>query len=532
MNELTYPALAANALRWRWDHTAFIDDDASVTLGVQAQRAWALAAALRDDYGVERGDVFAVVAANGTQYASLWQTAGWGGGVLTPVNARLAEPELAYVLTHCRPKVIFVDSDHAERVHAIRSQLRDLCAVVLIDDGDGPHDRALPDLLPSGRVSAAVPPTRIDPTDPVMLMYTGGTTGRPKAVLHDQQAICLALHRTQLLWAVSDPDTCLYQCTPMFHIMGINAGLAVPAGGGRVVIRRTFDVGTTIADIERHSVTHIAMVPTQLVQLLDHPQFSPRRLASLRFIAYGGAPVPGPVLARYLELLPRVDFVQSYGMTEVLGTLTALSPAQHRAGGPALASVGRPQLGVHIDIQDPEGHSLPNGGVGEICVRTGSVMTGYRDDPVRTAQALRGGWYHTGDVGRVDAGGNLYVCDRLDDMIISGGENIHTTEVEAALAGHPAVAQVAVVGVPDERWGQAVHAVVVRTEDPLSAEELLGYARTQLAGYKLPKSITFHDGPLPMSVVGKVQKHQLRDLVVGASGPAAEPMASRQGVTN
>ena len=318
------------------------------------------------------------------------------------------------------------------------------------------------------------------------------------------------LHRTHALYRVADPDARVYQTSPLFHVMATAATLAAPAGGALVVMRQSFDIATMLTDIAEHELTHVAMVPTMFSMLLEHPGFAPERLASLRSVIYGGAPVTPATLERLLAVLPGVEFVQAYGMTEACGGLTGLLGEDHRRGR-ALDSVGRALLGVELQIQDEDGCALPPGEVGEVCARCGSVMSEYRGDPERTAQALRGGWYHTGDLGCLDGDGYLRIVDRVDDMIITGGENVYSSEVENAIAAHPDVVQVAVVGVPHERWGQAVHAVVViRAGAVVDEADLAAFVRARVAGYKVPKSFELRSEPLPLSGAGKVQKHLLR----------------------
>jgi long-chain acyl-CoA synthetase len=223
------------------------------------------------------------------------------------------------------------------------------------------------------------------------------------------------------------------------------------------------------------------------------------------------------VLDRLLEVLPDVEFVQAYGMTEACGGLTGLLGEDHRQKR-ALDSVGRPLLGVELQVQADDGGALPPGEVGEVTARCGSIMTGYRGDPERTARALRGGWYHTGDLGTLDEDGYLRIVDRVDDMIVTGGENVYSSEVEHAIAAHPDVLQVAVVGVPDERWGHVVHAVVVlRVGSTADEDDVAAFARTRIAGYKVPRTFEVTHEPLPLSGVGKVQKHLLRMRQFGGS---------------
>jgi long-chain acyl-CoA synthetase len=270
--------------------------------------------------------------------------------------------------------------------------------------------------------------------------------------------------------------------------------------------------------IERHGVSDIIAVPSMLQSLLDDPGFRAERVQGLTRIAFGAAPMPPDLLDRALAAWPNAEFFQAYGMTETAGALCMNPPANHRPEARArglLNSVGRPGLGAEIIIADEDGRELPRGEVGEILARGPMIMQGYWRQPDATQAALRDGWLRTGDGGRMDADGYLFIADRLKDMIISGGENVYSAEVEAALRSHPAVSQAAVIGIADARWGESVHAVVVLQPGttqprPELIEALRAWCKTQLAGYKCPRSIAFADA-LPMSAAGKVLKNALRE---------------------
>jgi long-chain acyl-CoA synthetase len=253
------------------------------------------------------------------------------------------------------------------------------------------------------------------------------------------------------------------------------------------------------------------MVPTMVAMLVQHSEFRPERLASLRKLTYGASPMPLALLERLLGDFPDLDMYQGYGMTESSAVLTALGPAEHRAGGDILRSAGRALPGVSLSVQDPDGNPLPPGETGEVCARAGNFMREYWKQPEATEQAFRGGWYHTGDAGYLDERGYLFLVDRVKDMIVTGGENVYSVEVENAIVSHPAVAQVAVIGVPHDTWGEAVHAVVVVHDGAtVTEEEIVEHARQWIAGYKVPKSVEIRTDPLPLSGAMKVLKRELR----------------------
>jgi long-chain acyl-CoA synthetase len=272
-----------------------------------------------------------------------------------------------------------------------------------------------------------------------------------------------------------------------------------------------FDPKVVMEAIETLGVTGTTMVPTMIGMTFAHPDFDPKRLESLRLLAYGASPMPEALLTKIIEFLPRVDLYQAYGMTEATAVTTVLTPEDHRRGGPLLRSAGRAVPGVQISIQDPRGKILLSGEVGEVCMTSGSYLREYWKRPEETAETFRGGWYHSGDAGYLDEEGYLYLVDRVKDMIVSGGENIYTSEVENAISKHPAVLQVAVFGIPSERWGEAVHAVIVLHETATATEdEIIAHTRDWIAGYKVPRSVEFRAEPLPLSGAMKVLKRDLR----------------------
>ena len=488
------------------DKRAFIDQGYEATYAEHVDRVLRLANALHGQLGLARGDRFAVMALNSHRFLELYHAGFLGAGVINPLNLRLAPKELAFIMGDSETKVCFVDAPFAPLVDAVREEAG-IEQVVLMGEGDVPHDLRYEELLAAGEPAV---PDEPEEDDPVVLMYTGGTTGLPKGVLLDQRAETLNLYHVAMRWGLDESYVYLHQ-TPMFHAASMGGILGIPAAGGVSTFVPVFDPAAVMSAIETHGVTMTVMVPTMIGMLLDHPDFAPDRLASLRILTYGASPMPGALLQRIQDLLPDVDLYQGYGMTESSAILTCLGPEDHREGGEILRSAGRPVPGVLLSIQDPEGNPLPAGETGEVCARGGNYMTEYWRRPDETAETFRGGWYHTGDAGYVDRRGFLYLVDRVKDMIVTGGENVYSVEVENALATHPAVAQVAVIGIPDERWGEAVHAIVVLKPDAAAtADELKDHARERIAGYKLPKSIELRAEPLPLSGALKVLKRELR----------------------
>lgn len=505
MKELVYHRILLPAVERNADRLGFFDGAYEATFAEHIDRVGRVASALRD-FGVARDDRFAVMALNGHEFLECYHAAFLGAGVINPLNLRLAPKELEYILGDSGTKVCFTDQFFAPVIDQVRAAAG-IEHVVMIGGGEGPHDARYDEVLAS---ASSKIPDETEETDPVVLMYTGGTTGLPKGVLLDQRAEMLNLYHVLQVWRFGNDDVFLHQ-TPMFHAASMGGMLGVPGQGGTSVFLSLFDPGRTLELCERYSVTQTVMVPTMIGMLLDHPEFRPERLASLRMLTYGASPMPAALLDKLLALFPELDVFQGYGMTESSAVLTALGPAEHRAGGPRLRSAGRPLPGIALTIQDPTGELLPVGQTGEVCARGGNFMTEYWKQPEATADAFRGGWYHSGDAGYLDDDGYLFLVDRVKDMIVTGGENVYSIEVENAIASHPAVAQVAVIGIPSAKWGEAVHAVVVTHPGASVTEaEIIEHARQSIAGYKVPKSVEVQAQPLPLSGAMKVLKRELR----------------------
>ncbi len=511
MKELIYHRLLLPALDTYADKVGFLDGGRRRTYGEHGDHVLRLAHALREQLGIEPGQRFAVMATNSHEYLELYHAAFLGAGIINPLNLRLAGKELEYILRDSGTEVAFVDTffaEHLSRALDESDEPSPLRHLVLIGDGDVPHDIRYDDLLASGDL--AVPPEP-EEDDPVVLMYTGGTTGLPKGVLLDQRAEMLNLYHIAMSISL-DPDTVYLHQTPMFHAASMGGILGVPAAGGTSVFMPLFEPAAAMDVIEEHGVTQTMMVPTMVAMVLNQPDYRPERLASLTQLTYGASPMPGAVLDRLLTDCPDLDVTQGYGMTESSSLLTWLDAEDHRAGGPRLRSAGRPVPGVVLSIRDDEGNEVKRGQTGEVWARAGNYMREYWNKHEATEEAFRDGWYHTGDAGYLDDGNYLFLVDRVKDMIVTGGENVYSTEVESAISGHDAVAQVAVIGIPHEIWGEQVHAIVVLQAGAEATEdEIREFARQQIAGYKVPKSVEFRTDPLPLSGALKVLKRELRE---------------------
>jgi acyl-CoA synthetase (AMP-forming)/AMP-acid ligase II len=332
----------------------------------------------------------------------------------------------------------------------------------------------------------------------------------PKGVVMDNRAAMINLYKIAGMLKIDDSQVCLHQ-VPMFHVAGMLGIFCIPATGGTSTIIPLFDPGPVLDICERDRVTFTVMVPTMIQMVLDHPSYSAERLASLETLGYGASPMSTALLERVMSISPGIKVIQAYGMTENFGILTMLMPEDHRKGGSLLRSAGRPVIGSTVTIQDPDGNIVPAGQNGEVCARGGNYMREYWHRPEQTEAAFANGWYHTGDAGYLDEHGYLFLVDRVKDMIVSGGENVYSAEVENAIASYAGVAQVAVIGIPSEKWGEAVHAIIVMAADATaSVEDLKAWCRDRIAAYKVPKSVEFRTEPLPLSGALKVLKRDLR----------------------
>jgi long-chain acyl-CoA synthetase len=505
MKELIYHRFLLPTVERLPQKTAVLDGEFSATYEQHLERVLRLGDALRS-LGVGPGDRFAVMALNGHQFLELYHASLLTGAVINPLNLRLAPKELEFILSDSGCKVCFADGFFGAGIDKVRNETG-LEQMVLIGPGDVPHETTYEELLASGEPKVPAEP---DEEAAGILMYTGGTTGLPKGVVLDQRALMLDVYKVATRWVMNENYVYLHQ-TPMFHAASLGGALAVPATGGTTTTIPLFSPDVVIDAVERFQVTMTVMVPTMIAMMLDHPSFDAKRIQSLTILTYGASPMPHALLERLLATLPDIDIYQGYGMTENCGLLTCLGPEEHRRGGDILRSAGRPMAGSVVSIQDEEGTPLPAGQTGEVCAKAGNYMQEYWNRPEETAAAFRDGWYHTGDAGYMDADGYVYLVDRVKDMIVTGGENVYSAEVENAIASHPAVAQVAVIGIPSDQWGEAVLAIVVRRPDAeVTEDEIKAWARERIAGFKVPKDVEFRAEPLPLSGAMKVLKRELR----------------------
>ena len=458
-----------------------------------ARQAAALAAR-----GVRAGDRVALLAANDDRLVQALFACWWLGAVACPLNVRWSAPELAHALADCDAALLLADEALAERLPD--------------QPAPGLPCLGLDQFATQAAALAPLTDSRTGGDALAAILYTGGTTGRSKGVMLTHANLWTAsISRAAEL--PNPPDSVSLLVAPLFHVAGLGRLVGQSTAGGACVTMAQFRPDAVLAAIAQLGIADIIVVPTMLQSLLDDPSFDAARVQSLQRIAFGAAPMPPDLLDRALAAWPQAEFFQAYGLTETAGAVCINLPENHRSpaarAAGRLSAVGRAGLGAEIIVAGPDGRALPAGEVGEILCRGAMVTPGYWRNPVATAAALHDGWLRTGDAGRMQADGTLAIVDRLKDMIISGGENVYCAEVEAALRAHPAVAQAAVVGVADARWGEAVHAFVVLRE-PVDEAALRDWCRAQLAGFKCPRSYSVVP-ELPLSAAGKVLKNVLRD---------------------
>ena len=449
--------------------------------------------------GIAQGERVALLAPNDDAMVMGLLACWWLGAVACPLNTRWSVPELRYALADCGAPLLLADASFA----GPSAELADLAQVL-----------PMADLATQAAATAPMDDARVGGEALAAILYTGGTTGRSKGVMLTHLNFWSA-SMTRGAELNNAPDSVSLLVAPLFHVAGLGRLIGQSIVGGSWVTMPQFRAEAVLDAVITLGITDTIVVPTMLQALLEAPNFDAAKVQSLNRIAFGAAPMPPDLLDRALATWPNAEFFQAYGLTETAGAACINLPANHRPGAPAerLRSVGRAGLGAEIRIVDPEGNDCPRGQVGEIIIRGPMVTSGYWKLPEVSAQALRKGWLHTGDGGRMDEHGFIFIADRLKDMIISGGENVYSGEVEAALRSHADVIDAAVIGVPDARWGEAVHAVVVLRPGVAESAELASaiqaHCRTQLAGYKCPRSLAFA-AALPLSAAGKVLKTQLR----------------------
>lgn len=483
------------------------------TIDGEEQRTWkefvdrvARAADGFRQMGTRPGDRVGILALNSARYLEAQFAVWWLGGVVVPMNIRWSVEENLYCVDDAGISTLIFDLAFADAARAIAMRRPHVRQVILDPQPTG----AAPSLEQVIADGAFFPSSETALDELAGIYYTGGTTGAPKGVMLSHQALWAAAMAIVLANRMQ-PGGRMLHATPMFHLAdgGMSHG-AMLVGSTHVFVPR-FEPSDVIRNIACHKVTDLLLVPTMIGMLQACPDYAPEKFESVRSLSFGASPIPAPILERLQADLPWVNLLHVYGQTEMGPTISFLDPRFQVANGPKAQSVGKPFACVEIKVVDSEGNETPVNVPGEILARGPSAMIGYWNKPEETAKTLVDGWVRTGDVAYKDEDGFLFICDRVKDMIITGGENVFSAEVENAVARHSAVAQVAVIGIPDADYGERVHAVIVpRPGETVTAQDLKDHCKALIANYKCPRSIELRDS-LPMSAAGKVLKRELRE---------------------
>ncbi len=504
------------AVAIRREGTAVIDGSIRFNWGQFSDRVARLAAAFVS-LGLEPGGRIVLVALNSHRSLECFYAAMHAGGVIVPLNHRLGLNEIVAQTNDCSPQIILLGPDFATLQDALLAG-PDGKARDMIYCGAGAPPAGLHDYEQLVHGQRPVDDAGRHGNDLACILYTSGTTNAAKGVMLSHANFCANTANVVTELGMDERTVHLHH-GPLFHVAAAARLFSTTHVAGTHVFLPRFVAAEVIAEIARTGVTHATFVPTMFRMLLDEPSLAETDLSSLRYVSYGSAAMPEPLLREFMYALPAARLIQSYGMTELSPVVTILGWRDHSPDATStnrLRSAGRPAMLAEIAIVGPDDRQLPAGQHGEIVARGPTVMQGYWNRPEQTAEALRGGWMHTGDVGYLDEDGYLFVVDRLKDMIITGGENVWSQEVENALASHPAVSQCAVIGKPDPLWGETVHAVVnLRDGMDASEADLIAHCRGLIAHYKCPRSVDIRDQPMPLSGANKILKADLRAELSG-----------------
>lgn len=488
------------------DRMAIIEDAEGLSWHAFGERLSRVAAGLHA-IGCEPGDRVAVLAGNSPEHLTIMYAVSWAGCVLVPLNTRLSSAEMERIIRESGCKAVACDGLNLAAVDALTESADQLPLLIGLDDQVGGEH-------PLGKLAErdGIDPWQAAMSDLAALYYTGGTTGRPKGVMISDGALTV-----QTLNLVNDlyvtPETVYIHAPPLFHLAGAGVAHACCFAGAAQVFPKDMSGANFIGTVADCRATLVSLIPTMLAGVMEEAGIK-EKFKAVQTIVYGAAPISEALLRRVMERCPDVALVQIYGQTECTGPCLILPPERHTLSGPLagkLDRAGRANATSEVRVVDVDGNPAAPGVSGEIIIRGPSVMQGYWQQPDLTAAALQNGWLHTGDVGIMDGDGFVQIVDRLKDMIVSGGENVFCAEVENVIAEHPDVKYCAVIGVPDKKWGERVHAVVgLEPDAELEIEKLREHCKQHIAGYKCPQSADFTSEPLPLSAVGKVRKDLLR----------------------
>jgi len=490
--------------------TLYVCDGRATSYAQFYANAQNLARALRD-LGAHPNDRICYIGKNSDAFFTLFYAAMMIGAVSVPVNWRLAGPEITTIIEDAQSQIIVVGPEFVELIKSHRAEIPRVRHILAAE----PETLDFPSLQSLWQNVVPAPLDHISTQQDVAVqLYTSGTTGRPKGVMLSHHNLVATFGKSELHdlgWNKWHQDDVALLAMPVSHISGTGWGVLTVFHGATCHIQRQFEIELTLDMITEHRVSKIFLVPAALQFLVRHPRAATTDFSSITTMGYGASPMPLALLQESMGVL-RCQFAQFYGMTETTGTIVALPPSDHETGdSPRLRAAGLPLPWVELRIVDVNNNEVPCGTVGEVVTRSTGNMVGYWNRPEETAKTIDAeGWLHTGDAAYMDEDGYVFIFDRIKDMIITGGENVYPAEVESALSAHPAIAEVAVIGVPDSKWGESVKAVVVlRPNASLTEAELIDWAKPRIAGFKSPKSVDFAT-TLPRNASGKILKRDLR----------------------
>ncbi|MCL4313018.1 MAG: long-chain-fatty-acid--CoA ligase [Actinobacteria bacterium] len=478
------------------DGTAVVCGEVNTTFAETMSRCKRLIGYMRS-LGLKTGDRVMIISKNCHRYVESYLAIPAGGFVIVPINTRSTDKEIAYAVTDSGARLLITDMSSPGITPEITSMFD--------------HVLKMPDGYETALAQSEEAPFAEGVSEDTVagIFYTSGTTGAAKGVMLTHRNL-IANAWTTFTWGRLTEDDRWLLMAPMFHAAGTIAVLATTWLGATQVVLPAFDPAKALDLIEQEHVTSTLAVPTMLIALIEEQLAKPRDVSSLRLMSHGAAPIATEVLVRAHKVFPDAELLHLYGTTETSPIAVAMPHEERLLGTPRASSCGQPAIGVQVKVVSSNGMDLPPGQVGEVHIRGANVMQGYWRKPDETRAVLKNGWYSSGDLGYMDDHGYLFLVDRLKDMIVTGGENVYSTEVEEVLYAHPMVLEAAVFGVPHPRWGEAVHAVVVPRGE-VTADELMEHCRSRLASFKVPKEIEIRREPLPKSASGKLLKRELRE---------------------
>ena len=498
---LSFDAFMRHWAKERPDNTALEQDGAGISFGDLEERSRRIVAMLAK-HGVGKGDRIAWLGKNARLYFELFYSAARAGIVTVPIGWRLAAPEIAYILKDTGAKVLFLGQGFEELAAKACDGLENDLEVLTTADALTAIEAASPDEFEAG-----------GPDDAVLQLYTSGTTGNPKgAVLTNRNLFSLRVPSQEegQPWSHFDEDEAILVCMPCAHIGGTGLGIMAMGSGIRAIVQEEFTPDGVLDGFEQ-GITRLFIVPAALQMVVQHPRAKSTDMSAVKYVLYGAAPIPLDLLREAVRTIPDAGFLQCYGMTETTGTIAVLPPEDHDLeGNQRMKSAGKAVPGVELKVVGEDGEELTRGAVGELICRSPSNMACYWNLPDATEGSLVDGWMHTGDAAYMDEDGYVFIQDRMKDMIISGGENIYPAQVESAIYGHPDVGEVAVIGVPDDTWGEAVKACIVPKHGmEVDIVSVIDWTKERLAGFKVPKSIDVIE-VMPRNASGKILRKDLR----------------------